>query len=269
MVARAATAGVELLALTDHDTVGGVDEALEEARRHGLRLVPAAELSALYGPHEDLHVLGYGLDHHDAALADALQSFRADRVARAEAMIAALRELGFELDDEAFAARRLAGRAIGRPHIATAAFHHPANARRIAEEGLADSSALLVAYLIEGAPAFRPRTRPTVEEAIELIHAAGGVAVWAHPFWDIDADADTLAAIDRFRAGGLDGVEAFYITHTREQTTLLAGRCEELGLLSTGSADFHGPDHPRFHAFRAFELHGCEPRLGPIADTPR
>jgi predicted metal-dependent phosphoesterase TrpH len=269
VVARAATAGVELLALSDHDTVGGVDEALETARRHGIRLVPAAELSALYGPHEDLHVLGYGLDHYDPALTDALQSYRADRVVRAEAMIAALRELGFELDDEAFAARRRAGRAIGRPHIARAAFEHPANAPRIAQEGLADSSKLLEAYLIDGAPAFRPRTRPTVEEAIEVIHAAGGVAVWAHPFWDVDADDEALAAIDRFHAAGLDGVEAFYITHTREQTILLADRCAELGLLTTGSADFHGPDHPRFHAFRAFELHGREPRLGPIADTQR
>jgi predicted metal-dependent phosphoesterase TrpH len=89
--------------------------------------------------------------------------------------------------------------------------------------------------------------------------------VWAHPFWDIDADPEVLDSIDRFQADGLDGVEAFYITHTREQTELLADRCAERGMLTTGSADFHGPDHPRFHAFRAFELFGREPNLGPIA----
>ena len=98
------------------------------------------------------------------------------------------------------------------------------------------------------------------------MHAAGGVAVWAHPFWDVEEPAAVLSTIDRFAALGLDGVEAFYVTHTAEQTRLVAGRCAELGLLTTGSADFHGPGHPLFSRFRAFELHGIEPRLGPLAD---
>jgi len=89
--------------------------------------------------------------------------------------------------------------------------------------------------------------------------------VWAHPFWDVEAPGEVLSAIDRFVALGLDGVEAFYVTHTAQQTRLVADRCAELGLLITGSADFHGPDHPLFSRFRAFGLHGIEPRLGPIA----
>ena len=106
----------------------------------------------------------------------------------------------------------------------------------------------------------RRRTRPS-----RSIHAAGGVAVWAHPFWDLSADAEVLDAIDRFAALGLDGVEAFYVTHTEHQTRLVARRCAELGLLRTGSADFHGPDHVHFSRFRAFSLYGCGPALGPIA----
>ena len=106
---------------------------------------------------------------------------------------------------------------------------HPANRGRLESEGLLDPTAFLVAYLIEGRPAFRERAAPTVEEAIELIHAAGGVAVWAHPFWDIEEPAAVLTAIDRFRAAGLDGVEAFYVTHTREQTELLVARCARAG----------------------------------------
>jgi predicted metal-dependent phosphoesterase TrpH len=74
-----------------------------------------------------------------------------------------------------------------------------------------------------------------------------------------------LDTIDRFRALGIDGVEAFYVTHTRPQTELLARRCEALSILSTGSADFHGPDHKDFADFLAFETHGFEPNLGPIA----
>jgi 3',5'-nucleoside bisphosphate phosphatase len=89
--------------------------------------------------------------------------------------------------------------------------------------------------------------------------------VWAHPFWDVDADADVLATIDRFAALGLDGVEAFYVTHTAAQTRLVASACAERGLLSTGSSDFHGPEHPQFDRFAAHELHGLEPHLGPLA----
>jgi predicted metal-dependent phosphoesterase TrpH len=154
---------------------------------------------------------------------------------------------------------------IGRPHLAQAAFNHPDNAARIEDEQLQDFGKLLEAYLIPGAPAYRRRTTPTVQEAIEAIHEAGGVAVWAHPFWDVEADTAVLTTIDRFQQQGLDGVEAFYITHTREQTLLLADACAQRALLTTGSADFHGPDHPRFHAFRAFALHGRTPDLGPIA----
>jgi predicted metal-dependent phosphoesterase TrpH len=243
--------------------VDGIDEALEAAAALGLGLVPAAELSAIDGEREDLHVLGYGLDHRSPALLDALAAFRADREARARRMAEALRGAGLELD---FPER--GGRPVGRPHLAQAAFAHPANGTRLREEGIANFSQLLEAYLIPGAPAYRRRTTPTVPEAIAAIHAAGGVAVWAHPFWDVDAGDEVLALIDRFAAEGLDGVEAFYVTHTEPQTRLVAEHCARRGLLTTGSADFHGPDHPRFNAFRAFELHGLEPDLGPIRSGP-
>jgi predicted metal-dependent phosphoesterase TrpH len=260
VVAAARAAGVELLALTDHDTVDGVDEALEAAAAEGLRLVPATELSSIDGEREDLHVLGYGLDHRSPTLLDALERFCADRLARGGRMAAALREVGLELD---FPDR--GGRPVGRPHLAQAAFEHPANSMRLRELEIVNFSQLLERYLVPGAPAYRRRTSPTVAEAIDVIHGAGGVAVWAHPFWDLDADDEVLEAIDRFAAAGMDGVEAFYPTHTEAQTRLVAEHCAARGLLSTGSADFHGPDHPHFDRFRAFELHGLEPDLGPIA----
>jgi predicted metal-dependent phosphoesterase TrpH len=158
---------------------------------------------------------------------------------------------------------------VGRPHLAQAAFAHPANSMRLQDEGIVNFSQLLEAYLIPGAPGYRRRTMPTVAEAIAAIHDAGGVAVWAHPFWDVDAGDEVLALIDRFAAEGLDGVEAFYVTHTEPQTRLVAEHCARRGLLTTGSADFHGPDHPRFNAFRAYDLHGLTPDLGPIrSGTP-
>jgi hypothetical protein len=265
VVARAAAAGVELLALSDHDTVDGVDEAIAAGREHGVGIVPAVEISSVQDEYEDLHVLGYGIDHHDPTLLERLDTFRQDRFLRAERMADALRELGWEIDETALDERRAAGKPLGRPHLAQAAFGHPANADRLREEGLEDFSALLVAYLIPGAPAYRKRTHPTVTDAIALIHDAGGVAIWAHPFWDIEADPTVLATIDRFRGDGLDGVEVFYVTHTREQIELLDDACRERGLLTTGSSDFHGPDHRHFPRFIAHELHGRTPNLGPIA----
>jgi predicted metal-dependent phosphoesterase TrpH len=266
VVARAAEAGVELLALTDHDTVEGVEEALAAGRAHGVSIVPAAEISAAQGRYEDLHVLGYALDHRDPLLAERLRGARADREQRAERMAELLRGLGFAIEDTDLARRRAEGKPIGRPHLAEAVLDHPDNAARLAQEELDDVSSFIPAYLIPGAAGYLPRTHPTVAEAIGWIHDAGGLAVWAHPFWDLAHDEQVLEAIDVFRADGLDGVECFYATHTAAQTRLLARRCAELGLLTTGSADFHGPGHRLFSAFRAFDLHGCTPNLGALCE---
>jgi predicted metal-dependent phosphoesterase TrpH len=266
VVARAAAAGIELLALTDHDTVDGVPEAAAAARERGIRLSPAAELSAVHGAHEDLHVLGYGLDVADPELLAVLEDFRGDRARRIGDMAQRLRELGFELDDAPLEARRAAGKPIGRPHLADAVLAHPANAQRLRDEGITGRDGLFPPYLVPGAAAYVARSRPTVAEAIEVIHAAGGVAVWAHPFWDLDAPEEALAGIDAFTAAGLDGVEAFYATHDETQTRFLHDAARERGLLTTGSADFHGPEHGHFATFGAFELYGLQPELGPILD---
>ncbi len=265
VVATAAQAGVELLSLTDHDSVDGVSEARVAAAAAGVGLVTGVEISALDVDGRDLHILGYGIDHEQPELGAALEYFRGDRRRRAARMTEALRELGFDLDDDVLAGRADAGQSIGRPHLAEAVVSHPANRARLRAEDACDPSAFLEAYLIEGRPAYRARESPTIPEAIETIHRAGGLAVWAHPFWDL-ADADQVRdAITRFRAAGIDGVECFYVTHTREQTDALVACCETLELLMTGSSDFHGPAHRVFSRFRAFDTYGHEPVLGPIA----
>jgi predicted metal-dependent phosphoesterase TrpH len=265
VVARAAASGVRLLAVTDHDTVDGVPDALTAAREHGIALSPAAELSAVHGAHEDLHILGYELDVADATLLELLEDFRADRGRRIFEMADRLRELGFELDDAPLKDREAAGKPIGRPHLADAVLAHPANARRLSDEGIEGKNELFPPYLVPGAAAYVARSRPTVPDAIRVIHEAGGVAVWAHPFWDLDDPQEGLRTLGAFADAGLDGVECFYATHTDEQTRLLHEHATTRGLLRTGSSDFHGPEHDRFSAFRAFELYGLEPELGPIA----
>src|SRR3954453_2442562 len=111
VVARAADSGVRLLALTDHDTVDGVNEALTAANTHGIRLVPAVELSSVHGAYEDLHILGYGLDHNDPQLLATLRDFRQDRVRRIHAMADRLRDQGFTIGE-------IAHESPGRPHLA-------------------------------------------------------------------------------------------------------------------------------------------------------
>jgi predicted metal-dependent phosphoesterase TrpH len=265
VVAAARKAGVQLLALTDHDTVDGVQEAAEAAVCMTLRLVPAVEISAIGFAEADFHILGYLVDPGSEDLGRALGRFRSDRDRRARAMADALESLGFQLDWGPLQARLDTGRPIGRPHLAQAVVAHPGNARRLAREGRAGASDFLEAYLAEGKPAFEPRLTPSVQEAIETIHAAGGLAVWAHPFWGLDSHEVVAHAIEQFCPWGLDGVECFYPTHTRARTELLHDRCTALGLLATGSSDFHGPAHSLFSRFRAFSTYGRRPLLGPLA----
>jgi 3',5'-nucleoside bisphosphate phosphatase len=265
VVSGAAAAGVRLFALSDHDTTEGVAEALAAADRAGIRLVTATEITALFDGRQDLHILGYGVDPEDATLVAALARSRGDREHRAQAMIEALIELGFAVDEETLAERAAQGQSIGRPHLAQAVVSRPENRQRLAAANLLDPTAFLVEYLIEGRPAFVPRAAPSVPEAIELIHGAGGVAVWAHPFWDIENAQAVISALDRFHQAGLDGVEAFYATHTEDQTRLLVDHAAARRLLTTGSSDFHGPQHHTFSRFRAFSTYGLEPTLGPLA----
>lgn len=258
-------AGVELFALTDHDSVEGVTEAARAAAQVGLHFVAAVEISVRDPVAADLHLCGYLVDLADPALNAQLKRSREDRERRAARMIDALKEHGWSVDHQLLNSRALAGLTIGRPHLANAVTSDPRNAERLRREQISNPTEFLVAYLIEGKPAFREREAPSVAEAIQLVHDAGGVAVWAHPFWDVESDAEVIATLERFVGVGLDGVEAFYVTHTRAQTDLLVRRARELGLLTTGSSDFHGPHHRQFNRFRAFDTYGHQANLGPIS----
>lgn len=269
VVDSAASAGIELLALTDHDTVAGQTEAAAAARLRGLALLTGVEISVQDTAGPDLHICGYGFDPEHAPLLGQLERSRADRTQRTERMCEAVEQAGWRLDRGGMDARRATGASVGRPHLAQAVFSDPANSARLHREQLRSATDFLVAYLVEGKPAYVPRAAPTVGEAIELLHGANGLAVWAHPFWDLATAGQVSSTLRRFAGLGLDGVEAFYPTHSREQTELLVREAASLGLLTTGSSDFHGPSHPLFHRFGAFATYGLKTDLSVLLDATR
>src|SRR3954469_18971863 len=151
VVARAAADGMRVMALTDHDTVEGVTEALRAAQVHGVRCSPAAELSSVSGEFEDLHVCGYELRHDDPELRATLADFRADRGRRIWAMADRMEELGFAVDRSGLQAREKAGAPLGRPHLADAVLTHPGQPGRLRAEGIEGRNALFPPYLVPGA----------------------------------------------------------------------------------------------------------------------
>jgi 3',5'-nucleoside bisphosphate phosphatase len=245
VVAEAAKAGVTTLALTDHDAVAGVPDAEEAGRALGVEIVPAVEMSCVHEYAEDLHICGYWVDL--AKIEPTCERAQDERRARAGEIVENLRGFGFDLTlDDAI---REAGGAdsIGRPHIAKAA------------GATGDLGPFFEEYLVPGAKAFVPRRWPNAEQAITLIREAGGVAVIAHPYWDI---SDPGEVDDLIRSLGADGVETFYPTHSEEQTKHLLELCDELGLVPTASSDYHGPTHKTFAKFGAYETYGLgEPQV--------
>jgi len=247
VVANAWEAGVTTLALTDHDAVAGVPEAAEAAKGLGVELVPAIEMSCVHEYAEDLHICGYWVDVEK--IGPTCERAQQERVNRAGEIVERLRNWGFHLTlDDAI---KEAGDAlsIGRPHIARAA------------GATGDLGPFFEEYLVPGGKAFVPRKWPTAEQAIELIHEAGGVAVIAHPYWDIDEPTEVD---DLIRSLNPDGIETFYPSHNEEQTKHLLELCNELNLVPTASSDYHGPTHKTFSKFGDYETYDLgEPQVPP------
>lgn len=231
LVALAADAGLAGVAITDHDTVAGIGEAMRAGEARGIDVVPGVEIGAS-GDGADIHVLGLWIDWTDAGLLERLALHRDVRRARNVAMMAALRGFGFDvaLEEAEAVALELRGgddRTVGRPHIA----------ELLVRKGYARSTQeAFERWIGNDGPAYAAVERIAPEEAIRWIHEAGGVAVLAHP--GLYADGDRW--IERLSRCGLDGVEASHADHDERQACHyreLAARC---GLIPTAGSDFHG-----------------------------
>jgi 3',5'-nucleoside bisphosphate phosphatase len=232
---------VTLAALTDHDTIAGVGEALREGRRLGMEIIPAVELAAGFqrqGESElhEVHILAYGINCNDPGLLELLRLSQDARRQRNLGILARLRLLGLYVDEEQLG---LNTGSIGRPHIA----------RQLVESGQVQSfRRVFDEYIAEGKPAWRPRKLLLVSQVCDTIHTAGGVTVLAHPMKNLRLDE-----LDRVVTMGVDGIEAIHPGHNARETEQLKEYAQAADMFTTGGSDFHGQGpylRPEFDPFQ-------------------
>ena len=225
LVRRAAERGVRVQALSDHDTLVGVGEAIATGTELGVRIIPATELNT-ESEWGDAHVLAYFVDPADAALEERLRWLRENRGRRVELMIAKLRELGYAITLERVLEIAQGG-ALGRPHLAQALF----------EKGYVPSyDEAFHTVIAKDSPAYVSRVGLTPLEAVELVRKHGGVPSLAHP-----GTVERLAELlPKLVAAGLAGIECFYGAHSPTWTAHCLALAREHGLVPTGGSDFHG-----------------------------
>ena len=231
LVARAAAAVVTVLSVTDHDTTAAADAVAAACTRRNIEFVAGIEITAVVDG-ADVHILGYFIDPESPALAAFLAEQRKQRVDRVRLMVARLAEMGITLDADAILQPGVSdnSKAAGRPWVA----------RALVNAGVvANTREAFDRYLKHGQPAFVPRIGPLPAEVFAQIHAASGIASFAHP--GLLGRDDLIRA---FAAAGLDAIETHHSKHTAEDTARYLGLAAQYRLAASGGSDYHGdPSH--------------------------
>ena len=225
--------GLSAIAITDHDTIEGVEEAMYVGNQLGIEIVSGLELSI---KHDDsaVHLLGYLFRHSDNALILALNRLQTARVERNKVILANLNRLGVDIDMQELDKISCHGQS-GRPHIA----------QLLIQKGVVKNmDEAFDRYLARGGMAYAPRAVLQAATAIEMIKNAGGLAVLAHPQQLEKSGIDVNAVIGKLRTAGLDGVEVYYPTHSRQFKKKLLVIAKKLDLIITGGSDYHGTIRP-------------------------
>lgn len=227
LVRLAKAAGLQTIAVTDHDTVAGVAEAIQEGQELGVEVVPGIELSTTVDKGE-IHMVGLWIDHTNPELLQMTAKMQGGRDSAARQMVEKLQAMGLE-KVKFERVRELAGEAsIGRPAIAQA----------MLEQGYIQKfeEAFTSEYLAHGGKAYVPRHKLLPEDGVRLVHHAGGVAVLAHPTYTHDLPR----ALANLRTAGLDGMEVYYSGYTPAIRSTLRKLARTYGLLPSGGSDYHG-----------------------------
>jgi len=226
LVELAASRGVQIMALTDHDSMEGIPEALEAASRHpGFTLIPGVEMSTDI-PKGEVHVLGYFLDPNDEQLRQELASLRGSRLDRGRRIVEKLRGLGMDVTWERVQ-EIAAGAAVGRPHVAQA----------LVEKGcVASFQEAFDLYIGRNGPAYVERTKMTPEETVALLRDSGALPALAHPK-DME---DLEGLLEKLAPAGLAGLETYYQDYDGDTIERLLSLARRHDLLPTGGSDYHG-----------------------------
>jgi 3',5'-nucleoside bisphosphate phosphatase len=231
VVRLARDSSLSALALTDHDTIGGVAAAAAEAARLGIDFIPGIEISATYPSPGTLHILGYGVDPQSPVLHDLTRQLLEGRDTRNPRIVARLQELGVAITMEEVE-REAGGTVIGRPHIAAI----------LQRKGYVSSiKEAFNKYLAEGGLAYFDKERLAPARALELIHQSGGLAVLAHPIQlRTENDAQLERVVKELVDLGLAGIEVLHSDHDAAWVEKCTRLAERFGLVKTGGSDFHG-----------------------------
>jgi predicted metal-dependent phosphoesterase TrpH len=229
---RAYEAGIRTLALTDHDTTEGLQEASTVAQEAGIDFIPGIELNTDIGGGE-IHVLGYFLDYQHPTFQSILQTLRDARVRRGQRIVEKLDEQGVHISWERV--REIAQGSVGRPHIA----------RALLEAGYVKTNGeAFDKYIGSDRPAYVPRYRLSPLDAVRLIRSANGLPTFAHPIGTPGLE-QLRTWLPELKEAGLVGLETYYGPYTHEEEQELRTLADQYGLIATGGTDFHGPGiHP-------------------------
>lgn len=228
VVIHAKEKGLDAIALTDHDTVQGIDEAMAAGGLYKVEVIPGIELSADF-PNDNLHILGYCINYKDPAFQKSLMPIQDGRNIRNAQMLERLNDLGFKIIlDEAVDI-------LTRAHFA----------RSLYEAGYVSSmDEAFKLYLSPGKPGYVKRITPSPKECIDLIHSAGGVAVLAHPTLYGLKTAALTKLIKELTSYGLDGIEVMHSIHSKQDEVFLRDLAIKNKLVISGGSDFHGANKP-------------------------
>ncbi len=231
LLAIASGKNLAAIALTDHDTIAGIPEFLAESAKYpAIKAVPGVEISLKHYDYS-IHVVGLFIDHKSEILNDFLREIRENRSKRNEMIIAKLKKHGFDISLEELNAEA-GGESAGRPHFASIL---------IRKGYFKEPQEAFDKCLKRGRPGYCDRELPMPSVAVDVIHKAGGIVIWAHPMSHVDADRRTLLKILKFLVGkGIDGIEAYYPSFSPEQVEYMLLLAEKYGLVVSGGSDFHG-----------------------------
>lgn len=253
LVGQVKLAGLSAMALTDHDTIGGCVEAAAAAAAAGIDFIPGIEISCEFPRPGTMHLLGYGVDIHSPILHELTRRLISGRTERNTRILGLLQGAGIDVTEQELLAQADGG-TVGRPHLAAI----------LVRKGFVKSvQEAFNLYLGQGGKFYIDKETTTSRQAIEMIHASGGIAVLAHPIQlRTENDAQLMTVIKSLADQGLDGIEVIHSDHNDAYIEKLEAIARKMGLLATGGSDFHGSSKPSISLGRAGGGRGNEQGAG-------